>query len=83
VRCTGYKKIIEAVQLAARFIRGEVTRIQFGKIIRWGDRRFPSPAFGLSQSLRTAHFTADIRLEGALELAVFRKSGFPCPHHFY
>ena len=24
-RCTGYKKIIEAVQLAARFIRGEIT----------------------------------------------------------
>ena len=74
-RCTGYKKIIEAVQLAARFIRGEVTpdtvrpRLSDGAI----GVSHPRPS-ALAKACGTAHFTADIRLEGALELAVFRSS---------
>ena len=72
-RCTGYKKIIEAVQLAARFIRGEVTpdtvrpKLSDGAI----GVSHPRPS-ALAKACGTAHFTADIRLEGALELAVFR-----------
>ncbi len=72
-RCTGYKKIVEAVQLAARFIRGETTP----------DKVRPKPADGfigvshprpsaLAKACGTAHFTADYRIEGALELAVLR-----------
>ena len=77
-RCTGYKKIIEAVQLASRFIRGETTP----------DDVRPRPADGfigvshprpsaLPKACGTAHFTADIRIPGALELAVLRS---PMPH---
>ncbi len=74
-RCTGYKKIIEAVQLAGRFIRGESTP----------DAIHPRPTDGvmgvshprpsaLAKACGTAHFTADIRLKGALELAVLRST---------
>ena len=77
-RCTGYKKIIEAVQLAGRFTRGEITP----------DEVRPKPADGfigvshprpsaLPKACGTVHFTADIRIPGALELAVLRS---PMPH---
>jgi aldehyde oxidoreductase len=74
-RCTGYKKIIEAVQLAARFLRGETTP----------DAIRPKPTDGiigvshprpsaLPKACGTAHFTADVSLKGALELAVLRST---------
>ncbi len=77
-RCTGYKKIIEAVQLAGRFIRGETTP----------DEVRPKPADGymgvshprpsaLPKACGTAQFSADIRIPGALEMAVWRS---PVPH---
>jgi aldehyde oxidoreductase len=70
-RCTGYKKIIEAVQLAGRFLRGELTP----------DQVRPDPSQGLigvshprpSSMLKAcgvAEFTADIHVAGAGELAV-------------
>ncbi|MEW5980547.1 MAG: molybdopterin cofactor-binding domain-containing protein [Acidobacteriota bacterium] len=76
-RCTGYQRIIEAVELAARFLRGETTPAQ----VR------PSPAQGhigvshprpssLMKACGVAQFTADIPLPNALELAVVRS-----PHH--
>ena len=69
-RCTGYKKIIEAVQLAGRFLRGETTP----------DQVRPDPSKGLigvshprpSAMLKAcgvAEFTADIFVPGAAELA--------------
>ena len=72
-RCTGYKKIIEAVQLAARFLRGETTP----------DAVRPDPTKGImgvshprptsmAKACGTAYFTADYRIPGALELAVLR-----------
>ena len=72
-RCTGYKKIIEAVQLAGRFLRGETTP----ETVR------PKPADGvmgishprpsaMAKACGTAKFTADFHLKGALELAVLR-----------
>jgi len=77
-RCTGYKKIIEAVQLAARFVRGEVTP----EMVR------PKPTDGfigvshprpsaLAKACGSAHFTADFKIEGSLEVAVLRS---PVPH---
>jgi aldehyde oxidoreductase len=72
-RCTGYKKIIEAVQLAGRFLRGETTpeavRLSLGEGILGISHPRPS---ALAKACGTAHFTADIKLKGALELAVLR-----------
>ncbi len=74
-RCTGYQKIIEAVQLAGRFLRGETTpeavRLGLGEGILGVSHPRPS---ALAKACGTAHFTADIRLRGALELAVLRAS---------
>lgn len=72
-RCTGYTKIIEAVQLAGRFIRGETTP----------DAVRPKPTaspFGVNhprptsmlKACGTAQFTADIPIPNALELATLR-----------
>jgi aldehyde oxidoreductase len=74
-RCTGYVKIIEAVQLAGRFLRCEV----MPEDVR------PSPSQGvmgvshprpsaIAKACGTAYFTADYRIKGALELAVLRST---------
>lgn len=72
-RCTGYKKIVEAVQLAGRFIRGETTPDAVRP--EPGDKAMgvshPRPS-AMAKACGTAHFTADIRVKGALELAVLR-----------
>lgn len=72
-RCTGYVKIIDAVQLAARFLRKELTP---------GDVRpkptdpkmgvsHPRPS-AMAKACGTAHFTADLTMPGAAEIAVVR-----------
>lgn len=74
-RCTGYVKIIEAVKLAGQFIRGETTP----------DKVRPDPngpKIGVShprpsamlKACGLAEFTADIKVQGALELAVVRST---------
>lgn len=77
-RCTGYAKIIEAVKLAGRFLRGETTPDEV--------RPDPNgPKIGVShprpsamiKACGTAQFTADIIVPGALELAGVRS---PHPH---
>jgi aldehyde oxidoreductase len=72
-RCTGYKKIIEAVQLAGRFLRGETTpeavRPDASKGIMGVSHPRPS---AMVKACGTAYFTADYRIAGALELAVLR-----------
>jgi aldehyde oxidoreductase len=74
-RCTGYAKIIDAVTLAGRFIRGETTP---GKV-----RPDPNgPKIGIShprpsamiKACGVAAFSADIKLQDALELAVVRST---------
>ncbi len=74
-RCTGYVKIIEAVKLAGRFIRGETTPDAV--------RPDPNgPRIGVSHPRPTAmvkacglaEFSADIKLHNALELAVTRST---------
>jgi len=77
-RCTGYAKIIDAVQLAGRFLRGEITP----DAVR---PQTDTDAFGvnhprppaMSKACGTAQFTGDIRIPGALELAALRS---PHPH---
>lgn len=74
-RCTGYAKIIDAVMLAAKFIRGETTP----------DKVRPDPngpKIGVShprpsamlKACGVAAFSADIKLQNALELAVVRST---------
>ena len=74
-RCTGYFKIVEAVQLAGRFIRGETTP----------DAVRPpadSGPIGVSHQRPTAmlkacgvaEFSADIKMQGSIEVAVTRST---------
>ncbi len=72
-RCTGYAKIIDAIKLAGRFIRGEIKPEDI--------RPDPDgPKIGVSHPRPSAmdkacgvtRFTADIIVPGALELAVVR-----------
>ena len=77
-RCTGYVKIIDAVQLAGRFIRGEISPRDV-----YPDPTGPKTGVShphpsaLAKACGTAQFTADIVIPGALELAVVRS---PHPH---
>ena len=77
-RCTGYTKIIEAVKLAARFIRKETTpeevrgRLNPNKLIGVSHERPTSMIKACGQ----AKFGADIDLPGALELSVVRSPEF-------
>jgi aldehyde oxidoreductase len=76
-RCTGYGKIIEAVELASRFLRGETTPAKVrpdpkGKQIGVSH---PRP-WSMLKACGLAPFAADIVMPGALELAVVAS-----PHH--
>jgi aldehyde oxidoreductase len=74
-RCTGYKKIIEAVQLAGRFLRGEITpeaaRPKAAQGVMGVSHPRPS---AMAKACGTAYFTADYQIKGALELAVLRST---------
>lgn len=69
-RCTGYAKIIEAVQLAGRFLRGETTP----DVFRMNQSRgtmgvsHPRPS-SMSKACGTALFAADYYIRDAIELA--------------
>lgn len=74
-RCTGYNSIIDAVKLAGRFIRGEIAPADI--------RPDPNgPKIGIShprpsamlKACGIAEFSADIKLQDALELAVVRST---------
>jgi aldehyde oxidoreductase len=74
-RCTGYVRIIDAVKLAARFISGETTP----DAIRPDPK---GPKIGVShprpsamiKACGVAEFSADIKLQNALEVAVTRST---------
>lgn len=72
-RCTGYVKIIEAVKLAARFIRGEITPDDVRPKAEKKKVGVPLPRpSALPKACGTARFSADFIIPGALELAVVR-----------
>jgi aldehyde oxidoreductase len=76
-RCTGYKKIIDAVQLASRFLRDETTPEQEYK--KLGDKPFGVSHPRSSSILKacgTAKFAADIKVDDVLELAVVHSTEF-------
>jgi aldehyde oxidoreductase len=74
-RCTGYVKIIDAVKLAGRFLRGEITPQE----VRPDPR---GPVVGVShprpssmlKACGLAKFTADIKLRDPLEVAAVRST---------
>jgi aldehyde oxidoreductase len=76
-RCTGYKKIIEAIKLAGRFLRKETTPEEYRKSLG-------SKPFGVSHPRDTAilkacglaKFTADYKLGAHLEMAVVHSTEF-------
>ena len=72
-RCTGYVKIIEAVKLAGRFLRGEVTPEQIAPKPEDGVMgvSHPRPS-AMAKACGTARFTADYKIAGAAEMAVVR-----------
>ncbi len=76
-RCTGYQKIIEAVQLAGRFLRGETTPEQVRPSPDQGQIGVSHPRpWSMLKACGVAQFSADISMPDALELAVVRS-----PHH--
>ena len=83
-RCTGYKKIVEAVQLAGRFLRGESSPDELRPKPEQGMMgvSHPRPS-ALAKACGTAYFTADYRMKGALELAVLRSGEPPRPHRVH
>jgi aldehyde oxidoreductase len=77
-RCTGYKKIIDAVKLAASFLRGETNPEQLRHDPQLGLIGVSRPRpHSLMLACGTAKFSADIRMDGMLELAIVRS---PYPH---
>jgi aldehyde oxidoreductase len=71
-RCTGYKKIVEAVQLAGKFIRKETTPAEERGKIRSGmiGISHPRPS-GLIKACGKAQFSGDIKLENMAHLACY------------
>ncbi|MGI6553543.1 MAG: molybdopterin cofactor-binding domain-containing protein [Bacillota bacterium] len=77
-RCTGYVKIIDAVKLAGRFLRGEITPSEVRPDPN-GPKlgvSHPRPS-GLAMACGTAQYTGDYIVPGALELAAVLS---PHPH---
>lgn len=74
-RCTGYAKIIDAVRLAGRFLRGETQPDQVRPNPKGGmiGVSHPRPT-AMLKACGTAEFTADITIQGAAELAVVRST---------
>lgn len=77
-RCTGYVKIIDAVKLAGRFLRGEATPADILPAAGSGAMGISHPRpSSMLKACGLAEFTADIKMDGALELAVLRSTA---PH---
>ena len=74
-RCTGYVKIFDAVNLAAKFLRGETTPDAVRPAADAGmiGVSHPRPS-AMIKACGLAEFSADIKLQGALELAVVRST---------
>ena len=76
-RCTGYVKIIDAVRLAGRFLRGEITPDEIRP--KPTDAKMgvshPRPS-ALAKACGTAQFAADIHMPGAAEIVVVRSPHF-------
>ncbi|MBN1532015.1 MAG: molybdopterin-dependent oxidoreductase [Spirochaetes bacterium] len=76
-RCTGYKSIIESIQLAGRFLRGETTpdKVRPAASAKPLGVSHPRPNFML-KACGAVKYSDDIVVPGALEAAAVRS-----PHH--
>ena len=76
-RCTGYKKIIEAVKLSSRFLRGETSPKEYRSDLKRGiiGVSHPRPS-SILKACGLAKFAADIKLENALELALVHSTEY-------
>lgn len=76
-RCTGYKKIIDAVKLSSRFLRNETTPAEYRRSLKGGmiGVSYPRPS-SMLKACGLAEFGADIRLENAAELALVHSTEF-------
>ncbi|MBW1779653.1 MAG: molybdopterin-dependent oxidoreductase [Deltaproteobacteria bacterium] len=74
-RCTGYVKIIDAVKLAGRFLRGEITPDEVRPDPQGGmiGVSHPRPS-AMLKACGLAEFAADIKIEDAAEVAVVRST---------
>jgi len=76
-RCTGYAKIVDAVRLAGRFLRKEITPDEIRP--KATDAKMgvshPRPS-ALAKACGTAQFAADIHMPDAAEIAVVRSPHF-------
>jgi aldehyde oxidoreductase len=74
-RCTGYVKIVEAVHLAARLMRGEVSdeKLRPDASQGWLGISLPRPD-AILKATGGAAYTADIFCKGAMHLAVVRST---------
>ncbi len=76
-RCTGYTKIIDAVQMAAQFIRGENSpekeREKIGTEMIGESHQRPS---AMIKACGLAKFSADIQLDNPLEVAVVHSTEY-------
>lgn len=74
-RCTGYKKIVEAVLLAARFLRGETTPDK--EILRYEGETLGQSFIRPTAYIKAAgeaEFAGDIKLPDPLELVAVRST---------
>ncbi|MDD5590643.1 MAG: molybdopterin-dependent oxidoreductase, partial [Dehalococcoidales bacterium] len=78
-RCTGYKKIIDSVMLAGKFIRKETTPEEYHRSLVAGRGMVgvshPRP-WSMEKACGLAKFTGDIKMKVMLELAVARSTEF-------
>ncbi|EFK11738.1 aldehyde oxidase and xanthine dehydrogenase, molybdopterin binding domain protein [delta proteobacterium NaphS2] len=76
-RCTGYTKIIDAVKLAGRFLRGETTPEKIRSNLKPDmiGESHPRPS-SMLKACGLAEFSADVMPENALELAAVHSTEF-------
>ena len=79
-RCTGYRKIIDAVKLSSRFIRKETTPEDYRRNLKKGmiGVSHPRPS-SMLKACGLAEFGADMKLENMLELALVHST----EHHAF
>jgi len=76
-RCTGYGMIIEAVQLAARFLRGETTPDQVRPSLASGPIGVSHPRpWSMMKACGVVKYADDIVVPGVLEVAAVRSPHF-------
>jgi aldehyde oxidoreductase len=76
-RCTGYKKVIDAVQLSSRFLAGETTPEEYRRSLSDSKIGVPHPRpTSILKACGAAKFSGDMKFEGMLELALVHSTQF-------